>query len=162
MFKENIQQAARGALTFRKKQQLIPSMQLKQFDSTTSDSVAYVSVAFSSTSDSLFIQIINTTSNPIALTFGGISKYYDNRVAAVTVTADDWCDTNVSETNNSFATLIDIFRSYKLYVTVGIITGNNTTSPDGYYSTHYSWKIIQQQLDSGYVEAASHSRTSGR
>ena len=123
------------------------------------NNIAYISAAFSSTSDSLFIQIINTTSNPIALTFGGISKYYDNRVAAVTITADDWCDTNVSQTNNSFATLIDIFRSYKLYVTVGIITGINITSPDGYYSTHYSWTIIQQQLDSGYVEAASHSRT---
>ena len=128
-----------------------------RFDYT--NKIAYVSTAFSSASDSLFIQIINTTLNPIALTFGGISKYYDNRVAAVTVSSDDWCDGNVSDTNNSFAALLDIFRSYKLYVTVGIITGDNIDTSTGWYSTHYSWTIMQQQLDSGFVEAASHSRT---
>ena len=120
---------------------------------------AYVSAAFSSTSDSLFIRILNASSQTIRPTFNEISKYYDNRVAAVTVSSDDWCDGHVSDTNNSFASLLDVFRSYKLYVTVGIITGNNTESSSGWYSTHYSWTIMQQQLDSGFVEAASHSRT---
>ena len=92
---------------------------------------AYVSAAFSSTSDSLFIQILNASSQTIRPTFNEISKYYDNSVAAVTVSSDDWCDGNVSDTNNSFASLLDIFRSYKLYVTVGIITGNNIETSSG-------------------------------
>jgi len=113
---------------------------------------AYVSAAFSPTSDALFIRIMNG-SNPVTLTFSGISKYYDNRVAVVTVSADDYSsDDIIYNSIPLYPTLLDIFRSYKLYVTVGIVT--SYTDSDG-------WTIIQQQLDSGYVEAASHSRTHG-
>jgi hypothetical protein len=114
------------------------------------DNLAYVSAAFSDASDSMFIQIIDSLSNPVMINFDGISKYYDNRTAVVTVSADDWSDWVVLD--GWFPTLIDIFRSYNLYVTVGIITSVENTSRN-------SWGILQQQLDSGFVEAASHSRT---
>jgi hypothetical protein len=113
---------------------------------------AYVSAAFSPTSDYLFIRIMNG-SNPITLTFSGISKYYDNRVAAVTVSADDYSSSDyVYNSIPLYPPLLDIFRSYKLYVTVGIVTS---------YTDSNGWLVMQQQLDTGYVEAASHSRIHG-
>ncbi|HTY12077.1 MAG TPA: T9SS type A sorting domain-containing protein [Bacteroidota bacterium] len=114
------------------------------------NTIAYVSAAFSELSDSLLIQIADSLSNPVVFHFDGISKYYDNRNAVVTVSADDWSDWVVED--GRFPTLIDIFRSYNLYVTVGVITS-------GDYTTRNTWGILQQQLDSGFVEAASHSRT---
>ena len=115
------------------------------------NSRAYVSAAFSPASDSLFLQIIDGSSNPITPVYSGISKYYDNRVAAVTVSADDYSSDNIVYNSiDLYPPLLDIFRSYKLYVTVGIVTN---------YVSSYGWTIMQQQLDSGYVEAASHSRT---
>ena len=112
---------------------------------------AYISTPFSSTGDSLFIRI-DSQSIPIAPLYRGLSKYYDNRVAAVTCTADDWCNSNVIESDHRFGTLLNIFRSYNLYVTVGIITSSDSCNQQ-------TWDILQNQLNLGYVEAASHSRT---
>jgi hypothetical protein len=114
------------------------------------NNLAYISAAFSDANDSMFIQITDSLSNPVAMQFEGVCKYYDNRTAVVTVSADDWSDWVVED--GWFPTLIDIFRSYNLYVTVGVITS-------GDYTTRNTWGILQQQLDSGFVEAASHSRT---
>ena len=46
--------------------------------------------------------------------------------------------------------ILDLFRSYGLFVTVGVTTGN---------LDHSTWNEIQKQLDKGNVEIASHSRT---
>jgi len=115
-----------------------------------SSSTAYISIPFSALSDSLFIRITDATGNPVLLNYTGISKYYDNRKAAVTVTCDDWSDWVVQD--NRFSSLLDIFRSYHLYVTVGVITNSDNSSDS-------TWAILQQQLDAGYIEAASHSRS---
>jgi hypothetical protein len=72
--------------------------------------------------------------------------YYDNRRAAVTVTADDWADWFAS----MFPPLLQLFRSHGLYVTGGAITGGVGPS---------TWAEMQRQLDSGYVEIVAHSRT---
>jgi len=109
---------------------------------------AYVSAAFSPTSDSLFLRITDQTDNAIATAYHGISKYYDNRRAAVTITADDWADW----TAGWYPSLLSIFRSYGLYVTAGVISDGTNTSLT-------TWKQIQEQLDSGFVEIAAHSRT---
>ncbi len=113
------------------------------------NNMAYVSAAFSTSSDSLFMEIVDGSGNSIVPTFEGISKYYDNRQAAVTVSADDWSDWTVTQ-DDWFRPLLHLFRSDSLYVTVGVITHSCTSS---------TWRILQSELDSGYVEAASHSRT---
>jgi hypothetical protein len=111
-------------------------------------SLAYVSASFSPTSDSLFLRVSDKTDNVVASEYRGIAKYYDNRRAAVTVTADDWSDW----TAGWFPALLSIFRSYGLFVTAGVISGSQNTAPS-------TWTQIQQQLDSGFVEIAAHSRT---
>jgi hypothetical protein len=113
---------------------------------------AYISVVFSTDTDSLFLKITESNGNTIFPSYAGISKYYDNRIAAVTVSADDWSDWVVTDANHSFSTLLYIFRSYNLYVTVGSITNANNSS-------RATWTALQHQLDSGFVEVASHSRS---
>ena len=111
---------------------------------------AYVSVAFSSNSDSLFLMIDGSSGAQIVPHFAGITKYYDNRRAAVTVTADDWSDWVVLD--HRFSTLTSIFRFYGLYLTIGIIS-------DAGNSSATTWSYLQQQVDSGFVEVAAHSRS---
>ena len=114
------------------------------------DNKAYISAAFSAAGDSLFIRISDSLSQPVVTHFDGICKYYDNRSAVVTVSADDWSDWVVQD--GRFPALMAIFRSYHLSVTVGIITAASSSSSN-------TWTILQRQLDSGDVEVASHSRT---
>jgi peptidoglycan/xylan/chitin deacetylase (PgdA/CDA1 family) len=110
--------------------------------------IAYVSALFG-TSDSLFLEICNS-GKAISAVYQGIDKYYDNRKAAVTLSADDWTNDADWKGNFYFKNLLPIFRSYGLYVTVGVITGSCDDA---------TWKDIQVQLDSGYLEVASHSQT---
>lgn len=112
--------------------------------------IAYISVPFSSLSDSLFIRITDANGNPVLINYNGISRYYDNRTAAVTVSCDDWSDWVVQD--NRFSALLNLFRSFHLYVTVGVITDSDNSSIS-------TWSILQQQLNAGYIEAASHSRS---
>jgi hypothetical protein len=109
---------------------------------------AYVSASFSGTSDSLFLRITDSLGNPLPPRYLGISKYYDNRRAAVTVTADDWADW----TEGWYPSLLGIFRRHGLYVTAGVITGAGNIS-------RFTWLGIQNQLNLGNVEVAAHSRT---
>jgi hypothetical protein len=109
---------------------------------------AYLSASFSGVTDSLFLRITDSLGNGVLPRYLGISRYYDNRRAAVTVTSDDWADW----TEGWYPSLLGIFRRHGLYVTSGIISGaTNTTKP--------TWTGIQDQLNMGYVEAAAHSRT---
>ena len=108
--------------------------------------MAYVSVGFSHLSDSIFIKIADNEANNINAAYSAISQYYDNRDAVVTSTADDWG----SWSNPYFVQTCEIFRSFKIWLSCAIIT-------DFLDST--AWVNIQTQLDSGYVEAVSHSRT---
>ncbi len=112
------------------------------------DNMAYVSASFPSNSDSLYIRIVDDSGNPVTPGFQGISKYYDNRQGVVTVSADDWSDWVVQP--GWFTTLLHLFRSHGLYVTVGVITGSSSAS---------TWQALQSEVDSGYIEVASHSRT---
>ena len=113
-----------------------------------SNSLAYASAAFSPDSDTLFLKITDQSGNTITPSFEGISRYYDNRRAVVTVSADDWSDWVV--TDGRFPTLLNLLRSYDLYTTVGVITQD---------CSDQTWHALQLQVDSGNVEVASHSRT---
>ena len=111
------------------------------------ENIAYVSVGFSILSDTIYIKIDNNINKNIHISFKRISKYYDNREAALTITADDWADYS----NEKFIQACQNFRSYNLWYSVAIITrwiGNQST-----------WNDIQGQLDEGLIEVVSHSRT---
>ena len=107
---------------------------------------AYVSVKFDAFSDSIFLKITDSNGNNTEASCLGITQYYDNRDAAVTASADDWGEWS----NQKFLRTVRIFRNYHLWISVAIVTQACTTS---------TWEDIQIQLDSGYVEAVSHSRT---
>ncbi|MFA6455779.1 MAG: T9SS type A sorting domain-containing protein [Bacteroidota bacterium] len=109
---------------------------------------AYVSVAFDDQSDSLFIKVSDVNAIPVPATFKKVTKYYDDRKAVVTITADDWCN----GFDKWFNMLLPLFRSRELYVTCGIIT-------DSTWCSKKTWANIQKQIDSSYIEIASHSRT---
>ena len=110
------------------------------------ENIAYVSVGFSEISDSIFVKITDNDGNYIDAIYLTISKYYDNRDAVVTATVDDWA----GWVNEKFIQTCQIFRSYNLWLSCAIVT--DVGDPD-------TWVDIQAQLDSGYVEAISHSRT---
>ena len=116
--------------------------------------VVYVSIGFSSKTDSIFVHLLDSDGNSIVPTFNGISPYYDNRLAVVTASADDWHqwgDTFFNQTVNNF-------RQYKIPITVGLITDGTTNYSIEPKMTADTWQSIQDQLDLGYVEVASHSR----
>jgi len=114
-----------------------------RFDMDTE--MAYVSVAFANESDSLFLRILSSAGTTAPISFYGISKYYDNRTATVTCSADDWADWF----DEYFPYAVSVFRDHNLWISVGIISEGCNTS---------TWQHIQEQLDLGMVEAASHSR----
>ena len=108
--------------------------------------IAYVSVGFSDDSDSIFIKITDTANNTVETNYLRMSRYYDNRDAVVTSTADDWA----GWVNEKFVQTCQIFRSYNLWLSCAIVT--NVGDPN-------TWVDIQTQIDSGYIEPVSHSRS---
>ncbi len=125
---------------------LFDAIEAVRFDYATH--TAYISASFNSQSDSLFLELVDSLNNPVTFSYGGISKYYDNRKAVVTISSDDWSDFNAV----NISPIMYLFRSRGLYLTAGIIT-------DPQYCSGVTWNPLQSELDSGYVEAASHSRT---
>ena len=109
---------------------------------------AYISVAFGASSDSILIRVTNQIGNNVPIEYSEICKYYDNRDAVVTATADDWYKDYIDDFNKA----IRMFRIRNLWISCGIIT-------DPVYTDETTWEEIQSQLDSGYVEVLSHSRT---
>jgi len=107
------------------------------------NNVAYLSVAFSSNSDVVYLRVLNGQ-NEVPLTYLGIPQYYDNRRTAVTVTMDDWDNNNAPY----FVEAAQFLSNAHVHFTVAIET---STSP--------SWSTIQQWINSGYMEVASHSRS---
>ncbi|HUI10106.1 MAG TPA: T9SS type A sorting domain-containing protein [Bacteroidota bacterium] len=126
--------------------QVFNAVEAARFDNAANR--AYVSASFSGDSDSLFLQITDSLGNPTFPHYRGISNYYDNRQAVVTVTSDDWADW----TEPWYPSLLGIFRRHGLYVTAGVISGPTNT-------TFFTWRGIQNQADLGFVEIAAHSRT---
>ena len=108
--------------------------------------IAYVSVGFSDDSDSIFIKITDDNNDTVDTYYLGMSKYYDNRDAVVTSTADDWA----GWINEKFVQTCQIFRSYNLWLSCAIVT--NVGDPN-------TWVDIQTQIDLGYIEPISHSRS---
>lgn len=110
--------------------------------------LAYISVAFGSTTDSIFIRISDQAGQNVAVGFHQICKYYDNRDAAVVMSADDMAEW--TRRNGKFAESLHYLRNLHLWVTCGINSGGANTS---------TYRFIQAELDSGYVEAGNHTRS---
>jgi len=111
---------------------------------------SYVSVAFGPDTDDIYVKLTDSNDNPISFSYIGASEYYDDRDAAVSVTGDDWHPTLTPDHNN-FDTTCDVMRDASLWFSPGIYTLN---IQDPSY-----WVYIQSQLDAGYVDPCSHSRT---
>ena len=108
---------------------------------------AYVSVPFSSSSDTIYLRVINSAQQPVAITYQGISKYYDNRKAAVTIDFDDVTDDFLPD----FVQAISRTAAKNLRVTAAVQTADMDNSD--------SWSTVQGWVDAGFTEAASHTRT---
>ncbi len=116
-----------------------------RFDYT--NNFSYVSVAFGSTSDDIFILFKDTAGDPVSgISFVEIPLYYDNRKAVVVFTGDDWSDANKS----AFELAAGVCASKGIWMTGGARTWD--INPE-------TWVSIQTILDNGYVEIGSHSRT---
>ena len=139
------------ALTEKKTNDFFNGIETVRFDYTSR--LAYVSASFSSETDSIYIKICDTKDENVPIVYQRICEYYDNRKAAVTSSADDWADSGEKtwyQSDEEFQITCRQFRKYHLWLSCGIITQ---------YCNATTWQHIQTQLDSGYVEACSHSRT---
>ena len=106
------------------------------------NSVAYVSVNFSPTSDVIYVRVLNGQ-NETQLVYLGIPAYYDNRHAAVTVSLDDW-----DSQSSNWSDASGILTNARIHFTGAIISGLN---PD--------WSVVQYWYNQGYMEPGGHTRT---
>jgi hypothetical protein len=125
-----------------------------RFNYTTD--TAYVSIAYSNYTDEIHLRFTNSSDDPIRTSYDRIPLYYDDRKAAVTITADDWNNRTLAGkiTNYrqyAFELVINETRSREMWFTGGVITATPSYEP--------VWSLIQPVIDAGYVELASHSRT---
>lgn len=109
------------------------------------NNLVFLSVAFASESDSIYIKIATPAGQAVPLEYLGLSRFYDNRDAVVTVTADDWH----RHFDQQFLHALSIFRKHNLWVATAIVTE---------WCDAQTWQHIQTQLDSGNVEAMAHGR----
>jgi hypothetical protein len=104
---------------------------------------AYISIGFDRASDYIYLRVLDTLGNSVAMAFDSIPIHYDGRKGAVSITLDDWS----VWADESFRLATDYLASYGLYFSVGIITGE------------VDWNSVQQKIDQhgDYMELASHS-----
>jgi hypothetical protein len=107
---------------------------------------AYASVPFSLSSDTIYLRVVNGAMQPVAVSYQGISKYYDNRKAAVVIDMDDVSDRHMPD----FIQATSRTAAKNLRVTIAIETEEVSGS---------SWSTVQGWVNAGLIEAASHTRT---
>jgi hypothetical protein len=127
-------------LTEKTSNEVFNGIECVRFDYT--EDIAYISVAFPSESDDIYIKITNNAGAIQPIRFLRISKYYDNRRMAVYAIMDDY--TGYPED----LPIIDLFQEKNVWITLGIITQNVL-----------NWSTLQNEVNEGFVECASHSRT---
>ena len=126
---------------------------------------AYVSVAFSSDSDDVYIKVTDASDQTLNVVYTDIAPYYDNRSTAVVITSDDWLTCpgcalpDPYSTNVEFKKVCDACQARNIWYTPGI--NSNGTIETGWYPNPDwgpNWTIVQQEVNEGYVELAAHSR----
>lgn len=112
---------------------------------------AYISVAYNSNSDNIFVKITDSSGNSVNTTYNQIDNYYDNRSAVVLATMDDWGG-GTSETYDE--SYIQAFQARNIMLSAAIIT--NTLSGTAMSDAKWSW--LNKDIQAGCVEPVSHSR----
>ena len=111
-----------------------------------SNGMAYVSVGFDDQSNDIYVQVTNPAGIPRDVTFVSICEYYDDSTTAVVMTADDYA----FWASDLFHEWMDACQKREIWATPGVITE---------LCTQQMWPDLQNQVDEGYVEVASHSST---
>jgi hypothetical protein len=111
---------------------------------------AYITVAFPDEFDILVIKITDINNNVIDSEYDKITKYYDNKKMAVVMTIDDWYE----KYHEYFMTAIDRCQSRNIWFTPGIVTVGSAV----YGGEPANRTDMQNQIDEGFVEPASHSK----
>ncbi len=119
-----------------------------RFDYTSNK--AYISVAFPAEFDILLLKITDENDTIIDSVYNGITKYYDNKKMAVVMTIDDWYE----KYHEYFMTAIDRCQLRNIWFTPGIVTVGSAV----YGGEPANRTDMQNQIDEGYVEPASHSK----
>ena len=117
-----------------------------RFDYT--NHVAYVSIAFASYSDNIYICFSDSSGNSITTSYQGTAQYYDNRRITVCETVDDLGAPAPWGSGDDFSTCAQAFADAKIWWSGGVITGAIS-----------NWAALQDAVNLGYFEVASHSRT---
>jgi len=116
---------------------------------------AYISVAFPNSSDSFIIDIVDENNESINASFNDIATYYDDKEMAVTVTCDDWYE----RYHDYFMTAIDECQARNIWISPGIVShGSAVYQEQAGRILPPDWDDMQQQIDEGFLEPASHSR----
>ena len=117
------------------------------------NNTAYVSVGFTAGKNYMHIKFTDSEGSLLYnCSYESITMYYDNRKAAVVITWDDWNNYH----DDDFVEACNIAQARNLWATVGVITHNFT---DDTPLSSTVWQHIQNEVDEGCVEVASHSRT---
>ena len=111
---------------------------------------AYISVAFDSATDDIYIGIKNVNNDYISISYNSIPQYYDNRKCAVIITADDWVGRSTEE--NAHIAMGAECTPRHIVATHGIVTLWSVTN------TPPTWASVQAELNGGYAEVANHSK----
>lgn len=124
------------------------------------DNKAYLSVAFDASSDDIYLKITDSSGFTVESSFLEITKYYDNRDAAVVISGDDWTKDAPpgppgSTHHTAFVNASNVLRARNIWFTAGIITDYS----DSTLEEHPVWNDVQPLIDAGYLEIASHSAT---
>ena len=113
------------------------------------NNVAVVNVAFYPDSDDLYIKFEDGGGNIVEAKLIKIPKYWDDRRSVLVIMIDDiyrsW--NNIGANSD---TMVDCFRSRGLWMTAAPVTQDT------------DWDKLQTQVNEGYVEVGSHSRTHPR
>ncbi|MFQ6091189.1 MAG: hypothetical protein ACE5OR_00650, partial [bacterium] len=128
---------------------LFNGIEAARFD--TANSNVYISVAFSSGSDTTYVRLADGADDPVSMSFIEIPEYYDGRKAVVTITLDDWGRTQADE--GSFLAAAAALKDAKLWWTPGIITRG--FHDEG--NMEPTWDSVQAVIDRGFVEPGCHS-----
>jgi len=115
-----------------------------------SEKKAYITVGFPNEFDILLLKITDEYNNVIDSEYYKITKYYDNKKMAVVITIDDWYE----RYHEYFMTAIDRCQSRNIWFTPGVVTVGSAV----YAGQPANRTDMQEQLDEGFVELASHSK----
>jgi len=123
---------------------------------------AYISVGFNSISDKIQFKITDSTNKNLKIKYLGISEYYDNRKAVVTITADDWGIFGPNDKSGTlnrlrFNELFDLLREDDIWFTPAVTSQHYNGAFS--YVPDSDWQDLQKRINAGYVGVVCHSRT---